>query len=116
MNRYTMQFRAPLPIGNDSSAIYARTLHDAVRQAEAVCDRNGWRFKCCTEYVEARSPTNLLDMRPDQFAEGSAARLLRRICASDRCPGLVNGEARLCEAFHAEALDVLSREAVKAQS
>ena len=51
----------------------------------------------------------LLAIDPRQFADGSAAKLLWRICASDRCPGLVNGEARLCEAFHYEALDILER-------
>lgn len=55
----------------------------------------------------------LLDLNPNQFAEGSAARLLWRICASHRCPGLINGEAVLCEAFHSEALDLLQREAAR---
>jgi hypothetical protein len=58
----------------------------------------------------------LLSMSPHQFAEGSAERLLWRICASHRCPGLINGEAVLCEAFHAEALDVLTRRAAVIES
>jgi hypothetical protein len=55
----------------------------------------------------------LLDMTSRAFPEGSAERLLWRICASHRCPGLINGEAALCEAFHAEALDVLTRALAK---
>ena len=55
----------------------------------------------------------LLAMRGDQFPAGSAERLLWRICASQRCPGLINGEAVLCEAFHTEALDVLTRALAK---
>lgn len=57
----------------------------------------------------ARKSQELFEFNAAQFPEGSAERLLWRICLSHRCPGLINGEAVLCEAFHSEALDVLKR-------
>lgn len=59
----------------------------------------------------AEKAKDVLDLSPTQFAAGSAERLLWRICASHRCPGLINGEAVLCESFHSEALAILKRAA-----